>query len=373
MDYEKKYKRALERAKDYHKQLLDEDNPEWASKIENIFPELNESKDERIRKEIIQYIKDTNKSGYLYDEEWIDWLEKQGESIKIKKGKNYLCTKTHKYAGVEWIEGVKYYSPEDYSLVNQGCTCYCPKYSKEEHNNFFKEDEYNGWLEKKDEQKSIFDFNANNWYVSKVDGKIHNIYNSGVEPKFHEGDWVVWQDKYYKVNYNDCRYELIDQNGLSTSLEHGTIDESAHLWDISDAKDGDVLAYITDEEDLWIMIYWSLYEPYEGHVHYHALLVNDDFSDKGTCCICINDLKPATKEQRDTLFTKMNEVGYEFDFKDKELRKIEKQAPKPKWSEEDDKNLESIDIILFKDKTLAKENYWKMLDWIKSLKQRVGE
>ena len=71
------------------------------------------------------------------------------------------------------------------------------------------------------------------------------------------------------------------------------------------------------------MIYWSLYEPYEGHVHYHALLINDDFSDKGTCCIYINDLKPATKEQRDLLFAKMKDAGYEWDVEKKELRKID--------------------------------------------------
>lgn len=146
---------------------------------------------------------------------------------------------------------------------------------------------------------------------------------SEINAKFKDGDWVIWQNKYYKVNYNGCGYELIDQNGLSTSLEYGTVDKSAHLWTINDAKDGDVLSYVTDEEDLWIMIYWSLYEPYEGHVHYHALLVNDNFGDKGTCCICIDDLKPATKEQRDLLFKKMKEADYEWDAENKELKELE--------------------------------------------------
>ena len=159
------------------------------------------------------------------------------------------------------------------------------------------------WLEKQGEQKD---------FASKQ------------EPKFHEGQWIVWKDKYYKVNYNGCGYELVDQNGLSTSLEYGTVEESANLWTINDAKDGDVLSYVTDEEDSWIMIYMSLYEPYEGHVHYHALLVNDNFTGKGTCCISINDLKPTTKEQRDILFQKMKEAGYEWDAEKKEPKKIEK-------------------------------------------------
>lgn len=37
-------------------------------------------------------------------------LEQQGkQNYKIIKGKNYLCVKTHNYAGVEWIKGIKYY------------------------------------------------------------------------------------------------------------------------------------------------------------------------------------------------------------------------------------------------------------------------
>ena len=31
------------------------------------------------------------------------------------------------------------------------------------------------WLEKQGEQKSVLDFKASNWYVSKVDGKIHDM------------------------------------------------------------------------------------------------------------------------------------------------------------------------------------------------------
>ena len=183
-------------------------------------------------------------------------------------------------------------------------------------------DEMVSWLEKQGEQKSIFDFNANNWYVSKVDGKIHNLYNSGVEPKFHEGDWVVWQDKCYKVNYNGCRYELIDQNGLSTSLEHGTVDGSAHLWNISDAKDGDVLAFNNNT----IVIFKDLYNSSTFHSYCHIEdgvfdISEDNMPDwwegKG--------FHPATKEQRDLLFQKMKEAGYEWDTEKKELKKIEEE------------------------------------------------
>jgi hypothetical protein len=74
MDYEKAYKEALERAKLSRLQLLD--IGEEATEIEYIFPELKESEDERIRKEIISYIKS---SGAVTNSNWISWLEKQGE------------------------------------------------------------------------------------------------------------------------------------------------------------------------------------------------------------------------------------------------------------------------------------------------------
>jgi hypothetical protein len=50
---------------------------------------------------------------------------------------------------------------------------------------------------------------------------------------------------------------------------------------------------------------------------------------------------------------------------------LEKQAQKPKWSKEDEENFNDIDILLFEDKNISKEKYWKMIDWFRSLKQRM--
>ena len=115
MDYEKKYKELVGKIE---KAYLYAQTDSTKAVLEEIRPELAESEDERIRKEILEFVTIVadSKSNKM---EWISWLEKQGE------------------------------------------------------------------------KKSIFDFNANNWYVSKVDGKIHNIYNSGVEPKFHEGTTIT--------------------------------------------------------------------------------------------------------------------------------------------------------------------------------------
>lgn len=132
-------------------------------------------------------------------------------------------------------------------------------------------------------------------------------------PKFKAGDWIIFNGLTLYINeVVKGYYRTISKGGIPNSYDWN-IDNAARLWTIEDAKDGDVLSYITDDEDLWIMIYQSLYKPYENHVHYRALLINDDFTDKGTCCIDINYLKPASKEQRDSLFKRMKESGYMWD------------------------------------------------------------
>lgn len=82
MNYEQKYKNALERARD----LMTNQNPPAFDKhlIELVFPELAENDDEKIKREIVAYI---NELADLKNEKiptkWLDWLEKQGEKKHI--------------------------------------------------------------------------------------------------------------------------------------------------------------------------------------------------------------------------------------------------------------------------------------------------
>ena len=95
MDYEKKYNEALKRAKkqiaDYQKELDKTDKESQLagllhagiSALDMAFPELRESEDERIRREIIEYLR-----GDLDDittddtDRWITYLEKQKDASK---------------------------------------------------------------------------------------------------------------------------------------------------------------------------------------------------------------------------------------------------------------------------------------------------
>jgi hypothetical protein len=81
---------------------------------------------------------------------------------------------------------------------------------------------------------------------------------------------------------------------------------------------------------------------------------------------------PATKEQRELLFSKMKEAGYEWDTNHKQLKKIEQ---KPAWSEEDETKIKSIIAFLKSPALCAMDGNKGIIDenikYLKSLKERV--
>jgi len=77
MNYEEKYKQALERARQFSEHPLLEDS---ATIAEYIFPELAECEDERIKEEIVAYINElADLKNDKIPTKWLTWLEKQGE------------------------------------------------------------------------------------------------------------------------------------------------------------------------------------------------------------------------------------------------------------------------------------------------------
>ena len=80
LDYKEKYEKALERAKNYREGHTLDVNPRIA--MEYIFPELKETEDEKIRKELIKYLKERSHSGFNREvricNDGIAWIEKQG-------------------------------------------------------------------------------------------------------------------------------------------------------------------------------------------------------------------------------------------------------------------------------------------------------
>lgn len=117
MDYEKKYKEALERAKSYQK--LNK-----SAVITAIFPELaesKESKNEKIRKALISVLtSDFEKDTTINDitvEEIVDWLEKQGEQ---KPEVEYVYPKFRAGDLIEEIEPNGYSKPVRVRYIGYG-------------------------------------------------------------------------------------------------------------------------------------------------------------------------------------------------------------------------------------------------------------
>ena len=76
MDYEKAYKQALERAK----KNWELSNCPSRAMLEEVFPELRESEDERIRKMLISVVKHhADALEKAHEEEMLAWLEKRKE------------------------------------------------------------------------------------------------------------------------------------------------------------------------------------------------------------------------------------------------------------------------------------------------------
>jgi len=185
-------------------------------------------------------------------------------------------------------------------------------------------------------------FNADDWYVSKVDGKIHNVKfiekqgeekpTDEVKPKFKVGDWITnghLTCKVLSVTGKSYELHLYNDDYCHFETDVQSVDKYYHLWTIQDAKEGDVLA-----TENFIFIFKNIDDSNGVHYycHYEISKREDDGSRFGIALpqslmgivgSSFTHYKPATKEQRDMLFQKMKEEGYEWDDKKKAVKRIE--------------------------------------------------
>ena len=137
-------------------------------------------------------------------------------------------------------------------------------------------------------------------------------------PKFKVGDWVI--DKQgiahqianvvENVTNHIYGYDIVGGGYFNDNME------GIRLWTIQDAKDGDVLALISGQ---CIFLFDGNNKEY---CHYSK--ITDNFSPNYNYMGFIqHQFVPATKEQRELLFQKMKEAGYEWDAEKKELKKID--------------------------------------------------
>ena len=275
MDYEKAYKEALETARKINNGDGVEAPADWTV-CETIFPVLREDYDERMVNRIIDLIKEIGEDDsyhvYHYDD-MLAWLEKQ-KSIDVLD---------------------------------------------------------------KEERELVDDVDA---FRKGIDAAYQRGYEAGKRQnkcKFSVGDIVkhsLYDGLYYIVKSIDLAgdYELECLNGKSGNNIASATENYLSLWTIKDAKPGDVLT----DGDMFVIFKSNNYDPntqYGCMFVYCSIMKNNEFWYESGGHNPTYYL-PATEEQRDLLFAKMKEAGYEWDDEKKELKKIEQKPAE--WSEEDE-------------------------------------
>lgn len=297
--------------------------------LETLIPELKENEDERIRKWLIHYFKEVCDNVSEKEKKGIvAWLEKQS-TPQVR-------------TGLEWV-----------NTIDDACDKrYLEEYAHGEycHEQSFKWGFQEGvdWLEKQGEQKSTDSYCQENCKGFQETGKC---FADGMckakreaesvekaEPKFKIGNWIVDKSGFtqqvldFRGGIYTCTY-----NSFTTDCE-----SNYHLWNIKDAKHGDVLAYDT------VVLIFDHLGTFENRPIIYSWYFADSkkFYGMGTSDPDrweVEGFYPATKEQRDLLFQKMEEDGYEWDARNKVMTKIEQKPTE--WSEKT-KGLDELETYI---------------------------
>lgn len=200
------------------------------------------------------------------------------------------------------------------------------------------------WLERKGEEKP----QGKSALEAIKEEKVNNA--NKVEPEFKVGDWITFYGSNpYKIlkieaDINSVlEYLLLDQNGHDFYFNKTHVDKNVRLWTIQDAKDGDVLA---TSAGTFIYNGNNCGGSYPGS--YCGINNLGNFQTGVEYHWTRKKVYPATKEQRDLLFQKMKESGYEWDAEKKELKKLVVFGCKAP-NRFDPKTLREFDKVLVKD------------------------
>lgn len=370
----KRYDEVLLRAKEWHSD--DQMGIIFKANLENLFIELKESEDEKIRKELTEFLK--NASGGFLDStiqcktfgKWVAWLKKQDEQkpttdkvepkfhvgdwvvqenigvykvIEIceswyevvdSENNHYSISFDNEYMCRRWtIQDAKsgdvlysldskrpfifkhrkpYEQAEVYCGINiydkffvwntKDCIITTDKYipaTKEQRDILFQKMKEAGfiWNDEKKELKKI-------------------------EPKFHVGDWVTDGVRRCQIYFIDDTQYWYAKNCILGTIE--SVDKQYHLWNIyKDAKDGDILCtYEYTEPKIVFILKGTPKKQYALSYHCYYNIMYPHFApDTEKGCLAPNDedVKPATKEQRELLFQKIKEAGFEWHEENKKL------------------------------------------------------
>ena len=158
-----------------------------------------------------------------------------------------------------------------------------------------------------------------------------------IETRFKVGDWVVnkFGDSWHIDSFDKKNYQVSNGKGNYNYFPISKQDEM-RPWTIQDAKDGDVLAFswLEDKNSWEKIIIFKKYHS-EGIKGLYSMPCIEGYGNtfKNEKMVFVEkvpyysktwtrNFHPATKEQRDRLFQKIKEAGYEWDAEKKELKKL---------------------------------------------------
>lgn len=338
--------------------------------LETLVPKLKESEDERIRKELIEFVNQYGDKffGQIAKASTIAWLEKQDKKIDVienfdtefEKQVSHLIAsiinKEYEYTSdfVKWTANALL-NYAKHELEKQDENDVIVGKAKTEKQRILLT-ETNGsanidWdtrslqdvkllleygLDYINKLEKCGDQNTNTYLPSFDEAQGTPMIKQGeqkpadkVEPNFEieKGKWYVCNNPRYKDFVIGKAY-YCPKNGMLKPNENEMARYVArhcfHLWTIQDAKDGDVLA---DDNSIIIFrgignhILNDVIDYYVGYKHNLGEIViqsgNSHYGKANTVTF-----KPAAKKQCDILFRKMKEAGYEWSDKDRKLIKI---------------------------------------------------
>lgn len=262
------YEQRLTKAKEAYKKCAS--NAE-KRRLESIFPELKEPDDEKIRKQIISFLKEFEYDNYrnLDFSSWIAWLETHKYSEK-DLDEAYKCADKVQYTNgyddaKKEIEKKLDWSQNDDDMLDSAI------YFAHEY------DRYELWCWLKSLKQKI---------------GVEDEQKSLIKPKFNVGDWIIFYRDTLRISeiIQESRcYRTISTTGLHNSYDWG-LDNIARLWTIADAKDGDVLV-----ADNLIVIFAKSFEDSSMMIHSSYDLINKVFDSGGH--LYYTNVRPATVEE----------------------------------------------------------------------------
>ena len=312
------YKEKLEEAK----RLYETANADQKYVLESLFPEIRESEDEKIIKMLVYIVNITPATVAVKNRQTLlAWLEKQGEQKECtplfrvgdtlkKKGKEYTFI-------VDRIQGGFYHcdhnkgaffpieEQDSWELVEQKPAAKMPVSDElYEHirNTCACIDDAISCCSVKDMQDYLAQARTDaNIALDMVKQKPADK----VEPKFKAGDWIT-NGRYNKLIVGIIGDWYMFEDGTSKRIKD--IAKKYHLWTLQDAKDGDVLTYRDGE---WVFIFKNMTN--DTTFKYYALISEKDFAINDSAYTALPScIVPATKIQRNLLFQKIKEAGYEW-------------------------------------------------------------